>query len=185
MRAQNRNKRMTRTKDKERKELPNGIHPPDQLRLCASLENSGPSTRQTPEAGPSTHRSTDYAPPLWCGHPKSHLYLSGVRHSEWLQPKPGFQFTILLWSGLGAKWRKILFFFPPVVTGGTWTCNLSIDSQVLYPLGHIVTHTHTHAHTHTHTHKYAHTSFCFAPSPLLLLSTGLPHLHVMKHIQWH
>ena len=34
------------------------------------------------------------------------------------QPKPGPQFTILLGPGLGAKWRKI-FFFSPVVTGGT------------------------------------------------------------------
>ena len=39
------------------------------------------------------------------------------------QPKPGSQFTILLGPGLGAKWRKKVFFFvcffPPVVTGGT------------------------------------------------------------------
>ena len=63
--------------------------------------------RQTPEARPSTHRSTDYAPPLWCGHPKSHLYPSGIRHSQWSCPsQPGSQFTILLGPGLGAKWRK-------------------------------------------------------------------------------
>ena len=36
--------------------------------LCATSGNTGPSTRQTPGAGPSTRRSTDYAPPLWCGH---------------------------------------------------------------------------------------------------------------------
>ena len=33
------------------------------------------------------------------------------------QPKPGPQFTILLGPGLGAKWRKMLFFF--LVTGET------------------------------------------------------------------
>ena len=48
------------------------------------------------------------------------------------QPKPGPQFTILLGTGLGAKWRKKdVFFFSPVVTGGTRTCHFSIDSQVL------------------------------------------------------
>ena len=50
-----------------------------------------------------------------------------------LQPKPGSKFTILLGTGLGAKWLKkdVLFFLSPVVTGGTGTCHLSIDSQVL------------------------------------------------------
>ena len=41
--------------------------PPDQLRprhMCATSRYSGPSTRQTPERGPSTHRSTDYVPLL-------------------------------------------------------------------------------------------------------------------------
>ena len=31
---------------------------------------------------------TSYSPPLWCGHPKSHLYLSGIRHSQWPCPSP-------------------------------------------------------------------------------------------------
>ena len=68
-----------------------GYAPPDQIRLgplCATSGNTGPSARQTPGAGPSTRRSTDYAPPLWCGHPKSHLYLSGIRHSQWSCPSP-------------------------------------------------------------------------------------------------
>ena len=65
--------------------------PPDQLRLvplCATSGNTGPSARQTPGAGPSIRRSTDYVPPLWCGHPKSHLYLRGIRHSQWSCPSP-------------------------------------------------------------------------------------------------
>ena len=57
-----------------------GICPPRPIKLCATSGNT--STRQTPEAGPSTRRSTDYTPPLWCGHLKSHLYLSEIRHSQ-------------------------------------------------------------------------------------------------------
>ena len=37
--------------------------PPDQIRLgplCATSGNTGPSAKQTPGAGPSTRRSTDY-----------------------------------------------------------------------------------------------------------------------------
>ena len=62
---------------------PNGGYappPPDQLRLGplrATSGNSGPSARQTPEARPSTHRSTDYAPPLWCGHPNINRKITG------------------------------------------------------------------------------------------------------------
>ena len=80
----------THTKRTNVRSSPNGdMPPPDQLRLgplCATSRNTGPSARQTPEARPSTRRSTDYAPPLWCGHPKSHLYLSGIRHSQWSCP---------------------------------------------------------------------------------------------------
>ena len=83
-----------------------GYDPLDQLRLgplCVTSGNCGPSARQTPEGA---CRGADYVPPLWCGHLKSHLYLSGIRHSQWSYPSPG----------LGAKWRKIIF--SPVVTGG-------------------------------------------------------------------
>ena len=60
------------------------------------------STRQTPEAGPSTRRSTDCALQLWCGHPKSHLDLSGISTASGLvhpQPRPDSQFTIFLGPG--------------------------------------------------------------------------------------
>ena len=49
--------------------------------------------RQTPGAGPSTCRSTDYAPPLCCEHINSHLYLHKIRHSQWSCPSP----AVLLW----------------------------------------------------------------------------------------
>ena len=78
------------------KELSNGIcppppPPPDQLRLgllCTTSGNTWPSARQTPGAGSSTHRSTDYAPPLRCGHLKFHLHLSGIGQSQWSCPSP-------------------------------------------------------------------------------------------------
>ena len=88
---------ITSTHTQRCKELPNEISPPppplppDQLRLgplCTTSGNTGPSARQTPGAGPSTCRSTDYAPPLWCGHPKSHMYLSGIGQSQWSCPSP-------------------------------------------------------------------------------------------------
>ena len=80
--------------------------------LCTTSGNSGPSARQTPGAGPSTHRSTDDAPPLWCGHlnPTCTSVELGTASGLVLpQPKPGPQFTILLGPGLGTKWRKIFF----------------------------------------------------------------------------
>ena len=67
------------------------------------------STRQTPEAGPSTRRSTDCALQLWCGHPKSHLDLSGISTASGLvhpQPRPGSQFFL----GLGRVPREKIFF---------------------------------------------------------------------------
>ena len=82
---------------KGHKEIPNGICPPDQLRLGplhATSGNSGPNTRQTHEGGgPSTHRSTDYAPPLWVG----------TRSPNYTSVELGAQFPILLGPGLGAK----------------------------------------------------------------------------------
>ena len=81
---------------------------------CATLGHAPPakgwcnfrelwaSTRQTPEARPSTRRSTDCALQLWCGHPKSHLDLSGISTASGLvhpQPRPGSQFTIFLGPG--------------------------------------------------------------------------------------
>ena len=84
-------------KGKGCKELSNGIyfpppsHPPplDQLRLGPMYITSGNSgaiaiARQIPEAGPSTHRST--ASHCGVGTPTSHLYLSGIRHSQWCCP---------------------------------------------------------------------------------------------------
>ena len=49
-----------------------------------------------------------------------------------LQPMPGSKFTILLGTGLGAKWLKKDVFFS-LSSGNWWNWNLSssIDSQVL------------------------------------------------------
>ena len=94
------------------KELPNGICPPDQLRLgtlCTTSGNTGPSTRQTPGAWPSTCRSTDYAPPLWCGHLKSHLYPSGIGQRQWSCPSPAYARSSIYyftWAWAGGQVEK-------------------------------------------------------------------------------
>ena len=95
----------THTKQKTKcKELPHWVTPPQPKAgapVCYFRELWA-STRQTPEAGPSTRRSTDCALQLWCGHPKSHLDLSGISTASGLvhpQPRPGSQFTIFLGPG--------------------------------------------------------------------------------------
>ena len=86
------------------KELPHWVTPPQPKAgapVCYFRELWA-STTQTPEAGPSTRRSTDCALQLWCGHPKSHLDLSGISTASGLvhpQPRPGSQFTIFLRPG--------------------------------------------------------------------------------------
>ena len=86
------------------KELPHWVTPPQPKAgapVCYFRELWA-STRQTPEARPSTRRSTDCALQLWCGHPKSHLDLSGISTASGLvhpQPRPGSQFTIFLGPG--------------------------------------------------------------------------------------
>ena len=99
------------TKDKGCKESPNGICPPDQLRqlrLGHYSGNIGPSARQTSEAGPSTCRSTHYAPPLWCGH-QSPTCTSVELATASLVLVPNF----LGWVSSGEK--KTLFF-----SNGNW-----------------------------------------------------------------
>ena len=96
------------------KELPNEIcpPPPDQLRLgplCITSGNTGPSARQTSGAGPSTRRSTDYAPPLCCGHPKSHCTSVELGKASGLvlpHPKLGSQFTVFTWDWVGYQVEK-------------------------------------------------------------------------------
>ena len=94
----------TKTKMDKCKELPHWVTPPQPKAgapVCYFRELWA-STRQTPEAGPSTRRSTDCALQLWCGHPKSHLDLSGISTASGLvhpQPRPGSQFTIFLGPG--------------------------------------------------------------------------------------
>ena len=114
------------------------------------------SSRQTPEAGPSTRRSTDCALQLWCGHPKSHLDLSGISTASGLvhpQPRPGSQFM-----GLGRVPRGEDLFFS---SGGWWGLNLAplgCQSTALTTRPHSSPppHTHTHTHTCTHTHNCTH-----------------------------
>ena len=92
------------TKMDKCKELPHWVTPPQPKAgapVCYFRELWA-STRQTPEARPSTRRSTDCALQLWCGHPKSHLDLSGISTASGLvhpQPRPGSQFTIFLGPG--------------------------------------------------------------------------------------
>ena len=65
----------------------------------------------------TTCRSSDYAPPLWCGHPKSHLYLSGIRHSQCSCPSPAkarSPIYYFIWAWVGCQVEKD--FFSPVVT---------------------------------------------------------------------
>ena len=65
----------TETKDKRTKDVRNSLAkyappPPRPIKGGSSSGNSGPSARKTPEAGSSSCRSTDYAPPLWCEPPE-------------------------------------------------------------------------------------------------------------------
>ena len=51
----------------------------------------------------------DYATPLWCGHPKSHLYFSGIRHSQWSCPSPTkvrFPIYYFTWAWVGCQVEK-------------------------------------------------------------------------------
>ena len=91
--------------------------------LCTTSGNTGPSTRQTPGARPSTCRSTDNAPPLhvaWAQSPTCTSVELGTASGLVLpQPKPGLQFTILAtWAWVGCQVEKKVV-FSPVVTGGT------------------------------------------------------------------
>ena len=96
-----------------------GYTPPDQLRLgplCATSGNSGPSARQNPEARPSQALAGALTIPLHCGVGTHSLTCTlvelGTASGLVLpHPKPGPQFTIFLGPGLGAKWKKVCFFF--------------------------------------------------------------------------
>ena len=64
-----------RTKGQRTKDVRNSLAkyappPPRPIKGGSSSGNSGPSARKTPEAGSSSCRSTDYAPPLWCEPPE-------------------------------------------------------------------------------------------------------------------
>ena len=113
--------------------------------LCATSENTGPSTRQTPEAEPSTRRSTDYAHPLWCGHPKSHLYPSGIRVLSFpsLSQVPNLLFYLGLgWVPSGARCVFFLLWLLVGITPHTHThqqhciCHMSQKSQRVHLTGY-------------------------------------------------
>ena len=97
--------------------------------LCANSGNTGPSAiDKTPGAGPSTHRSTEYAPPLWCGHLKSHMYPSGIRHNQWSCPSPAyarFQIYYFTWDWVGCQVVKERCVFFSLSSGNWWNWNLS------------------------------------------------------------
>ena len=104
--------------------------PQDQLRLGPMYITSGNSgaiaiARQIPEARPSTRRSTDYASHCGVGT------RSKITHSQWscLFPSLSQPTLNLLFTYLGLPNGKRSFSL--VVTGGTSTCELLIDSQVL------------------------------------------------------
>ena len=106
-----------------------GSRPPSQrLGPVCYFRELWASTRQTPEAGPSTRRSTDCALQLWCGHLKSHLDLSGISTASGLvhpQPRPG-SIYYFSWAWVGCQGRRSFF----------------------------STHIYTHMYTHTYMHKW-------------------------------
>ena len=88
------------------------------------------STRQPPEVGPGNCRSTDYTFQPWCGHPA----VPPVPQWSTAQPVvlsiPSLsQVPRLLFTWAWQVEKRI--FFSPVVAGGTQTCDLAINSQVL------------------------------------------------------
>ena len=95
-----------------------------------------------------------YAPTLCCGHPKSHLYVRGIMHSQWSSSLPSlnqvpstYYFT---WTWVECQVENFFFFFFLFVQLW-WDLNLrSFDwqSSVLTTWPHTHVHTHTHANIH-------------------------------------